>query len=130
MLFTPGLEQLDPALLAFVKCHITSALKWEALRVLASNNGAWVSAYDLARVTHREAPELSAAMTDLAAEGVIDVARSGEPEVVQYRLPSDEPTSVVAHRLIEEATHNQELRAIIAAYLARVKAAPRSSAAA
>ena len=128
MLFTPGLEQLDPALLAFVKCHVTSALKWEALRVLASQGGAWVSTPELARVTHREAPELSGAMIELASEGVIEVARSGEPEVVSYRLPPQEPTSVVARRLIESATHSLELRAVIAAYLARSKAAPGTSA--
>src|SRR5438874_2453592 len=27
--------ELDPALLAFVKCHITSFVKWDILRVLA-----------------------------------------------------------------------------------------------
>jgi hypothetical protein len=40
---------------------------------------------------------------------------------VSYRLPDDEPTSVVLHRLIEAATHSQELRAIIAAHLQHVK---------
>ena len=39
MVFSPGLEQLDPALLAFVKCHVTSPVKWEVLRVLAGQDG-------------------------------------------------------------------------------------------
>jgi hypothetical protein len=127
MLYTPGIEQLDPALLAFVKCHVTSAPKWEALRVLASHNGEWVRESELARATHRHSLELAPAMAELAAEGVIEVARSGEPEEVHYCLPADDPTSVVAHRLIETATHNQELRGVIAAYLARSRAAPRST---
>jgi hypothetical protein len=127
MLHTPGIEQLDPALLAFVKCHITSPLKWEALRVLANHNGEWVREADLARATHRHSLDLAPAMAELAAEGVIDVSRSGEPEDVHYCLPADDPTSVVAHRLIETATHSQELRAVIAAYLARTRAAPRPS---
>jgi hypothetical protein len=123
MLYTPGLEQLDPALLAFVKCHVTSPLKWEALRVLADRNGAWVRAEQLARATHKEPRELAVAMAELAAEGVVEVARSGEPEEVLFRLPPQEPTTVVARRLIEAATHSQELRAVIAAYLARSRAA-------
>jgi hypothetical protein len=129
MLFSPGLEQIDPALLAFVKCHVTSPLKWEALRVLAAHTGAWVTADQLARATHKEPRELAPAMADLAAEGVIEVARSGEPEQVCYRLPAHEPTSVVAHRLIEAATHSRELRAIIAAYLARSRAGKPSASA-
>jgi hypothetical protein len=75
---------------------------------------------------HRHALELAPAMAELAAEGVIEVevARSGEPEQVRYRLPADEPTSVVARRLIETATHNLELRGIIAACLARGRTTP------
>ena len=56
MFFSPGLEQLDPALLAFVKCHVTSAVKWEVLRVLASQDGAWVCADQLARRSHLDQP--------------------------------------------------------------------------
>lgn len=134
MLFTPSTEQLDPALLAFVKCHVTSPVKWEALRVLAGKAGAWVPAEHLARATHREPRELASAMSELDAEGVVEAARSTEPEQVLYRLPPQEPTSVVAHRLIEAATHSQELRGIIAAYLARSRTlaqpSPSTSAAA
>src|SRR5207244_1998272 len=53
MVFSPGLEQLDPALLAFVKCHVTSPVKWEVLRILATWDGAWVCADQLARTSHR-----------------------------------------------------------------------------
>jgi hypothetical protein len=121
MFFSPGLEQLDPALLAFVKCHVTSPVKWEVLRVLASQDGAWIRAEQLARQTHRPLDELTPAIADLAADGVVEVlpalSMPAAPEDVSYRLPADEPTSVVLHRLIEAATHSQELRAIIAAHL-------------
>ena len=46
---------------------------------------------------------------------------AGAPDDVSYRLPADEPTSVVLHRLIEAATHSLELRAIIAAHLQHVR---------
>jgi DNA-binding IclR family transcriptional regulator len=117
MFYSPGLEQLDPALLAFVKCHVTSPVKWEVLRVLASQDGAWLRADHLARASHRSASELAQALADLVTDGVVEFLPSGRPDDVSYRLPGDEPTSVVLHRLIAETTHSQELRAIIAAHL-------------
>jgi len=121
MFFSPGLEQIDPALLAFVKCHVTSPVKWEVLRVLASQDGAWIRAAQLARSTHRPPSELTEALADLAADGVVEVLSAGAPEDVSYRLPANEPTSIVLHRLIEAATHSLELRAIIAAHMQHVR---------
>jgi DNA-binding IclR family transcriptional regulator len=118
MFFSPGLEQLDPALLAFVKCHITTPVKWEVLRVLASQDGAWLGVDQLARGSHRPVSELAQALADLGADGVVEMSEVDGP---RYRLPADEPTSVVLHRLIEAATHSLELRAIIAAHLQHVK---------
>jgi len=113
MFFPSGLdEQIDPALLAFVKCHVTSPLKWEALRVLTTQDGAWFSVEQLARVTHKQSGELNATLGELVAEGVVE-AQDGD--VPSYRL--SEPTAVVLRRLIDVTTHSQELRAIIAAYL-------------
>ena len=121
MFFSPGLEQLDPALLAFVKCHVTSPVKWEVLRVLASRDGAWIRAAELARSTHRQTAELTEALSDLAGDGVVEVLSAGAPEEVSYRLPAGEPTSIVLHRLIDAATHSLELRAIIAAHMQHVR---------
>jgi DNA-binding HxlR family transcriptional regulator len=125
MFFSPGLEQLnpdpDPALLAFVKCHVTSPVKWEVLRTMAYQEGAWTRADQLARSTHRQLSEVSQALKDLAADGIVEALVVTAPEVVSYRLPGDEPTSVVLHRLIEATTHSQELRAIIAAHLQHIR---------
>jgi hypothetical protein len=132
MFLSAGLEQLDPALLAFVKCHVTSSVKWEVLRVLASQEGAWVSADQLARSSHRQRCELDEAIAGLAADDVVEVRQALTPEGVSYRLPADEPTSVVLHRLIEAATRNRDLREIIAAHLQHVRQqtlAPRTTAA-
>jgi hypothetical protein len=123
MLFAPGFDHLDPALLAFVKCHITSPLKWEALRVLASQEGTWLRTEQLARATHRTHTELHDALAQLVAEGVLEELPAGQPEDVSYRLPPSEPTSIVLQRLIQEATRSQELRSIIVAYLQRSKVA-------
>jgi hypothetical protein len=124
MFNSPGLdEQIDPALLAFVKCHVTSPLKWEALRVLASQDGVWLQTDQFARATHKQPAELRQALKELVAEGVVEVMGTEEA----YRLPLAEPTSVVLHRLIEVTTHCQELRAIIAAYLQRSRHTPQSA---
>jgi len=111
----------DPALLAFVKCHVTSLAKWEVLRVLAGQDGAWIRGDQLARRTHRHLPEVIQALADPTADGVVESLVASAPEDVSYRLPSDEPTSIVLRRLIHAATHSQELRAIIAAHLQHLR---------
>ena len=121
MFFTPGMEQLDPALLAFVKCHVTSPVKWEVLRVMAGQDGAWTGAEQLARRCHRQRQEISQSLAELVADGVLEILLSAAPDDVSYRLAADEPTSVVLHRLIDAATHSQQLRAIIAAHMQHVR---------
>jgi DNA-binding IclR family transcriptional regulator len=111
MFFSTGLDHVDPALLAFVKCHVTSPLKWETLRVLAAQDGTWFNLEALARAVHKSPPELTSALRELLSEGVVEECPEG------YRLPPHEPTSVVLRRLIETATHSQELRSIIVANL-------------
>jgi hypothetical protein len=123
MFFSTGLEQVDPAMLAFVKCHVTSPLKWEVLRVLAQapEDGSWLGLEFLAHAVHKSAVELSATLDGLAAEGIVEADGS------QYRLPRQEATSVVLRRLIDVATHSQELRAIIVANLQRSRLAPAAA---
>ena len=122
MFFSTDVEfDRDPALLAFVKCHVTSPVKWEVMRTLANQDGAWISASQLTRRTHRQPAEVTGALQELASDGIVEVLPAGAPEEVSYRLPADEPTSVVLHRLIEVATHSLELRAIIAAHLQRLR---------
>jgi predicted exporter len=123
MFFSTGLEQVDPAMLAFVKCHVTSPLKWEVLRVLAQapDDGSWVGLGPLARAVHKSAAQLNATLDGLVSEGIV------EGDGSSYRLPPQEATSVVLRRLIEVATHSQELRAIIVANLQRSRFAPAAA---
>jgi hypothetical protein len=60
-------------------------------------------------------------LSELVADDVVEALPGGAPDHASYRLPADEPTSVVLHRLIESATHSQELRAIIAAHLQHLR---------
>jgi hypothetical protein len=125
---TSGLDpsEPDPALLAFVKCHITSLAKWEVLRVLASREGAWIGGDELVRCTHQPVSEVIQALTQLTSDGVVEVLAAVTPDdQIRYRLPVDEPTSVVLKRLIDATMRSQELRAIIAAQLQYVRRHPR-----
>src|SRR6185312_11753932 len=65
----------DPALLAFIKCHITSLAKWEVLRVLAGQGGNWIAADQLVRSTHRSPPDVAQAIEDLVSDGVVDAVQ-------------------------------------------------------
>ena len=112
----------DPALLAFVKCHVTSLAKWEVLRVLACANGDWIPSGELVHRTHRPLREVVQALIELISDGLVESLAATTPDdQVRYRLTVDEPTSVVLKRLIDATTHSQELRAIIAAQLQHLR---------
>ena len=119
-----ALPQLDPALLALVKCHITSVARWDVLRALSERVGSWTDPAQLARELHRSRREVSGVLDDLFREGVIEAV--GPLEERSYRLADDEPTSVAVARLFVEATRSPELRGIIVAHLLRA-AVGRSS---
>lgn len=106
---------LDPALLAFVKCHITSFTAWDVLRALSEQVGFWVEPIDLARATNRPVDKVTLAMDELTRQGIIEVA--GPLDQPVYRLRAGEPTTVVVDRLVTRATRSQDLRRIVVAHI-------------
>jgi hypothetical protein len=107
--------ELDPALLAFVKCHITSFVKWDVLRSLADHVGFWTETGALARELNRPIEKVRDAMDELSREGIVETL-GGRSERL-YRLSEGEPTTVVVHRLMTRATRSQELRRIVVAHI-------------
>jgi hypothetical protein len=107
--------ELDPALLAFVKCHITSFVKWDVLRTLAEQVGFWFDPAAVARETNRAPAKVCAALDELAREEIIE--RAGPAEEPVYRLPPGEPTTVVVGRLVAKVTRSQDLRRIVVAHI-------------
>ena len=107
--------ELDPALLAFVKCHITSFVKWDVLRALAEQPGTWTDSSSLAREMARPFAKVDEALVELSAEGLVEAV--GPADVRAYRLNEDEPTTVVLKRLIARVTRSQELRRIVVAHI-------------
>lgn len=116
----PG-SDLDPALLAFLKCHVTSTLRWEALRVMEEQEGRWLGPEDLARQLRRDRSSIERLMRELARDGLVDELRSGDPDDTSYRLPRDEPTTLVLRRLMRRSLSSADLRGLIAAHLIRMQ---------
>src|SRR4051794_33797160 len=107
--------ELDPALLAFVKCHITSFVKWDVLRALAEQTGSWTDSSTLAREMARPIAKIEEALAELSAEGLVDAV--GPADAREYQLDASEPTTVVLKRLIARVTRSQELRRIVVAHI-------------
>jgi DNA-binding Lrp family transcriptional regulator len=107
--------ELDPAVLAFVKCHITSFVKWDVLRSLSEHVGYWLEPATLARELNRPAEKVADAMEELSREGIVESIGAGADRL--YRLNDGEPTTVVVNRLMTRATRSQELRRIVVAHI-------------
>jgi hypothetical protein len=100
-------------MLAFIKCHLTSFVRWDALRVLAERVGCWQEAAEVAGAIHRQPQLVRLALEDLVEERLVERRRGTHSPV--YRLSLVDPTSRVVARLVDEAKHNQEVRRIIVA---------------
>jgi hypothetical protein len=109
--------ELDPALLAFVKCHITSFVKWDVLRALSDHVGFWTDPQSLARELNRPLEKVQDALDELSQESIVELVGPESNRV--YRLSEGEPTTVVVMRLMSRATRSQELRRIVVAHILR-----------
>jgi hypothetical protein len=108
-------SELDPALLAFVKCHITSFVKWDVLRSLSDGVGFWTDPSLLAHELNRPVEKVRDALDELSEEGIVEM--SGTRDEPVYRMSDGEPTTVVVNRLMTRATRSQELRRIVVAHI-------------
>ena len=108
-------SELDPALLAFVKCHITSFVKWDVLRSLSDGVGFWTDPSLLAHELNRPVEKVRDALNELSEEGIVEM--SGTRDEPVYRMSDGEPTTVVVNRLMTRATRSQELRRIVVAHI-------------
>jgi hypothetical protein len=108
-------SELDPALLAFVKCHITSFVKWDILRSLSEHTGFWTEASALAHESNRPIEKVREALDELCDEDIVESVGTRSERL--YRLSDGEPTTVVITRLMARATRSQELRRIVVAHI-------------
>jgi DNA-binding MarR family transcriptional regulator len=108
-----GQPERDPALLAFIKCHLTSMARWNILRVLSEDPGYHWSVDEVARQAHGSGDITRRSLEELADEGLVE--RYAGPLGPTYTLDGSEPTARVLVRLQIEAGRNQGLRQIIVA---------------
>ena len=108
-----GLPEHDPALLAFIKCHLTSMARWNILRAMTEDPGYPWSVDELARQAHSSGAAARRLLEELVAEGLVE--RYDGSDGSAYILDGAEPTSRVLTRLLIEAGRNQGLRRIIVA---------------
>ena len=116
--------EFDPALLAFIKCHVTSFARWDLLRALSEQVGCWTEPLQLAQQLSRPVEKIRATLDDLCGEGILEA--TGQPGETVYRLPPEEPTSVVVARLRAQAARSQELRRVIVARILHAAIGPGS----
>jgi len=109
-----GHPEIDPALLAFIKCHLTSIARWNILRVLSEDPGCQWSVDEVARQAHGSGDATRGSLEELADEGLVERYDVG-PGGPTYALNGAEPTTRVLARLQIEAARNQGLRQIIVA---------------
>ena len=103
----------DPALLAFIKCHLTSMDRWNILRVLSEDPGYHWPPDEVAHLAQRAGDATRRSLEELATEGL--VARHDGPEGPFYALEGTAPTARLLARLQVEAARNHRLRQIIVA---------------
>jgi hypothetical protein len=103
----------DPALLAFVKCHVSSFARWDILRLLAPASGQWIDRHTVEHTLHKPAATLAPVLDELGAEGIVE--ERVEDGVVAYRLSPEDPSTRVVERLIATAAQDQSLRQLVVA---------------
>jgi hypothetical protein len=108
-----GPPTVDPALLAFVKCHLTSFARWDVVRALADRGGEWIAPRQLALEVRRPPETVGAVLGELCREGILEAAGSASEPL--YRLSEREPTGVVVGRMVARVTQSRELRRLIVA---------------
>jgi hypothetical protein len=104
---------IDQASLAFVKCHVTSFVAWDLIRSLADRIGYWSTAAGLGRSLSHPLARVEATLEALATDGVIERRVTGDG--LEYRIAADDPTSIVAKRLVSTAATDQNLRVLLVA---------------
>jgi len=109
--------EADPALLAFIKCHVRSVATWDALCVLAREVGHWFTQEQLERELGMSRARLATALLDLVQDGIIESLADALGTV--YRIPVDEPSTIVIERLFNAARVDQNLRRIVVAHMAQ-----------
>jgi hypothetical protein len=101
------MDEMDPAMLAFIREHITSFTRWDVIRFLYENPNTEDTAESLARFVGRAPHVIAAETQEMQEEGVLEAGTMGERTV--YRLTADEDTRKLIADLVD-ATRDRTFR--------------------
>ena len=98
------MNDMDPALLDFVKTRVTSFIRWELLRFLHQNPGTTDSAANIARYTGRNVEAIRPELDKLVESGILAKRALGQTARAAGNAPSEVYTfspDAETRRLIE-----------------------------
>lgn len=106
-----GQDRIDPALVAFVKCHLSSFRRWTLIVALVESMGHKVDLLALVGMTRLSIEELRSTVAEMVAEQLV------EEDNGKYWLDPDEPTTLVMKRLVGavKSSDGQPLRQLMVA---------------
>ncbi len=101
------MDDIDPALLEFVKTRVTSFVRWELLRFLHENPGIADSAENIARYTGRSIDAVRPELDELVQAGVMSKRALGQAArpLSNASLPDDASTDVASADLASTAIY-------------------------
>jgi DNA-binding transcriptional ArsR family regulator len=100
-LISEVMADMNPDVLTFIQQHITSFVRWDAIRFLDENPGTRDTANNLARYIGRDRQAVSREAAALAMEGILRAERRGAHIV--YSLTADPEVRRLIADLVEEA---------------------------
>lgn len=95
------MEDMEPDMLSFIKRHVRSFTRWDLLKFLYQNPGAWDTARNLATCVGRRAERVEAEVIQMAQEGLLRQDERGSEAV--YTLAQEPETLGLVERLVSES---------------------------
>ena len=105
------IDDMDPALLAFLHSHLNTFLKWDLVRFFHDNPHTTDSADNIATYTGRDAIAIANELNELARDGVLVIHHLGDTQL--YTLTEGKPMrALIAHFVQACADQKFRMRAV------------------
>jgi hypothetical protein len=99
------MNEMDPALLDFVRSKVNSFIKWDLIRFLYENPHTTDSAANIARYTGRHVDAVQPELEGLVDSGLMEKRMVDQTAV--YSLVTDEETRSLIHRFVQACEDRQ-----------------------
>lgn len=99
------MNEMDPALLDFVRSKVNSFIKWDLIRFFYENPHTTDSAANIARYTGRHVDAVQPELEGLVDSGLMEKRMVDQTAV--YSLVTDEETRSLIHRFVQACEDRQ-----------------------